>query len=73
MVKDLWNPILNAWWDGPDDPAIRVVEVRIHEAEYWASPGNKIRRFVGIVAAAASGDEYDARDHGRVEMTSASK
>ena len=70
LVKELWNPILNAWWDGPDDPAIRVVEVQIQEAEYWASPGNRIVRFVGIVAAAATGDEYDAGEHGRVEVTS---
>ena len=70
LTKELWNPILKAWWDGPDDPAIRVVEVRIQEAEYWAGPGNRIARFVGIVAAAASGEEYDAGEHARVEGAS---
>ncbi len=70
LVKKVWNPIMKAWWDGPEDPAIRVIEVRIQEAEYWAGPGNRVARFVGIIAAAASGDEYDDGEHGRVEVGS---
>jgi general stress protein 26 len=66
-VKELWNPILKAWWDGPEDPAIRVIEVRIDEAEYWAGPRSKVVRFVGILAAVVSGDEYDEGEHGTVE------
>lgn len=68
MIRELWNPILNAWWDGPDDPAIRVIEVRIEGAEYWASPGSKIVRLVGIAAAAVTGNEYDDGEHGTVEI-----
>jgi general stress protein 26 len=68
MIKELWNPILKAWWDGPEDPAIRVIEVRIQEAEYWAGPRSKVVRFVGILAAAVSGDAYDEGEHGTVEV-----
>jgi general stress protein 26 len=68
LVKQLWNPILKAWWDGPDDPAIRVIEVQVQEAEYWAGPGKRVVRLVGMVAAAVTGDEYDAGEHGRVEV-----
>jgi general stress protein 26 len=68
MIKELWNPILNAWWDGPEDPAIRVIEVRIQAAEYWAGPGSKLVRLVGIAAAAVTGDEYDEGEHGTIEL-----
>jgi general stress protein 26 len=66
-VKELWNPILNAWWDGPEDPAIRVIEVRIEAAEYWAGPGSRLVRLVGIAAAVMTGDEYDEGEHGTVD------
>ena len=72
-VKELWNPVLNAWWDGPDDPAIRVIEVTIDAAEYWDGPGNRLVRLVGIAAAAVTGDEYDDGEHGRIEAPSASR
>jgi len=67
-ILELWNPILKAWWDGPEDPAIRVIEVRIQEAEYWAGPRSKVVRFVGILAAVVSGDEYDEGEHGTVDV-----
>jgi general stress protein 26 len=72
-VKELWNPILNAWWDGPDDPAIRVIEVHVDAAEYWDGPGNRLVRLVGIAAAAVTGDEYDEGEHARIESPSTSR
>jgi general stress protein 26 len=67
-IKEIWNPILKAWWDGPEDPAIRVIEIRIQTAEYWAGPSSRLVRLVGVAAAAVTGDEYDDGEHGTIEL-----
>jgi len=67
-VKELWNPAFKAWFEGPDDPTLNLVEVRIREAEYWDGPDSRIARLIGIVAAAVTGNEYDAGEQGEIEM-----
>ena len=67
-VQELWNPAFKAWFEGPDDPNLNLVEVRIREAEYWDGPDSRIARLIGIVAAAVTGDEYDAGEQGTVEL-----
>jgi general stress protein 26 len=67
-VEELWNPAFKAWFDGSDDPNLRLVEVTIERAEYWDSPDSRVQRLVGIVAAAVTGDEYDAGEQGEIEM-----
>jgi len=68
-VRELWNPVFKAWFDGPDDPNLRLVEVRVSSAEYWDSPDSRVARFIGIVAAAVTGDEYDAGEQGEIQLT----
>ena len=37
-IKELWTPFAKAWWDSPEDPDIRVLEVRAAEGEIWDGP-----------------------------------
>ena len=67
-VEELWNPAFKAWFKGPDDSSLRLVEVRIAGAEYWDSPDSRVVRLIGIVAAAVTGDEYDAGEQGKIEL-----
>jgi general stress protein 26 len=71
-VRELWNPAFKAWFEGPDDPNLRLVEVRIRAAEYWDSPDSRVVRLVGIVAAAVTGDEYDAGEQGTIAVSAGS-
>ena len=67
-AKELWNPALKAWFtDGVDDPKLALIEVQIGSADYWDAPDNRFVRLAGIVAAAATGKEYDAGEVGHVE------
>ena len=70
-VEELWNPAFKAWFEGPDDPNLRLVEVRIAAADYWDSPDSRVVRLIGIVAAAVTGDEYDAGEQGEIELSAA--
>lgn len=69
-VDELWNPIHKAWFDGPDDPDLQLIEVRLDTAEYWDSPDSGVFRFLGVLRAAVTGDEHEVGTHGEVEAAS---
>ncbi len=50
---ELWNPWVEVWFpNGPADPALRLVQVTPHRAEYW--DGNSIRMVMLYQAANAA-------------------
>lgn len=61
-LEDLWNPVAAAWFDGVDDPDIRLIRVTPAEAEVWINKGT-----VGfaweIAKARVSGDKPDMGEH----------
>ena len=65
-VEELWNPIHKAWYDGPDDPDLQLIEVRMETAEYWDSPDSGVFRFLGILRAAVTDDEHEVGEHGEI-------
>ena len=40
-IRELWNAFDKAWWDGPEDPRIRLLTVSPRSCEYWESPGKR--------------------------------
>lgn len=66
-IEELWTPFAKAWWDGPDDPRIRLVTVRPDNAELWEGP-NKIVAYAVMLAAAATGTKPAVGDHGAVRL-----
>ncbi|MEZ5786250.1 MAG: pyridoxamine 5'-phosphate oxidase family protein [Xanthobacteraceae bacterium] len=52
-IKEFWSLPAKAWWDSPDDPAIRLLRVTPKDAEYWDAPG-KVVSYVKMAAAALS-------------------
>lgn len=60
LVAELWNPGAAAFFDGEDDPRVRVLEVEVSDGEYWDSPSGRIGTAVSYVKAALGrevGDE----------------
>jgi len=66
-IAELWTPFAKAWWDGPDDPQIRLVTVQPDNAELWEGP-NKIVAYAVMLAAAATGTKPAVGDHGAVRL-----
>ena len=66
-IKELWPPFAKAWWDGPDDPAIRLVTLRPENAELWEGP-NKLVAEAAMLAGAATGARPAVVNHGAVRM-----
>jgi len=68
--KELFNPIAKAWFpDGPEDPGMELVEVRIDQAEYWNVKENKLLQLLKMGTAAVTGSRpRKMGEHGEVEF-----
>jgi general stress protein 26 len=56
-AKRLWSKWSEVWFEnGPDDPDLVLLNVRVEKAEYWDAPGSLIGRTFGLLRA-LSGDE----------------
>ncbi len=41
-IKELWKPAYKTWFpDGPEDPNLALLKVRVERAEYWDWPAGK--------------------------------
>ncbi|SDK33400.1 General stress protein 26 [Catalinimonas alkaloidigena] len=68
-MKQLWNPILKAWFpDGLEDPNLALLKVRIIHGEYWDDTASKVSQFVKIAKSIVTGGTYDSGDHGKVSL-----
>lgn len=65
LISRLWSPMDTAFFSqGVDDPSIRVIEVKVFEAELWEPHGTKVGQLVSMAKAALGGDVV-ASDVGR--------
>jgi general stress protein 26 len=62
-MKELWNPILKAWFPkGLDDPDLALLKVTVDQAEYWDDSSSGMVRFIKLVKSAVSGTSYEAEN-----------
>jgi general stress protein 26 len=68
--KELFNTMAKAWFpDGPEDPNMELVEIRIDEAEYWNVKENKLLQLVKLGTAAVTGNPPKKMgEHGEVQF-----
>lgn len=70
-AKELWSPILKAWFpEGPEDPNLGVIRVEVHSAEYWDSPSSKVVQLIGFAKAVLTGKRSDGEgnEHGKIQL-----
>jgi hypothetical protein len=70
-AKELWNPLLKAWFpQGLDEPDLVLLNVKVEKAEYWDSPSGKMVQLAGLAKALATGHRYhaDPGEHDKVEL-----
>lgn len=64
-IKDLWTGFDKAWWDSPEDPAIRLITVTPEDGELWDSPGRAVAA-AKMLAAAVTNSRPDMGDNAKV-------
>ncbi len=68
-VKELWSPVLKAWFpQGPDDPQLALLRVDVERAEYWDAPSSMTVHLVGFVKALATGQPYRPGENKKVDL-----
>ena len=69
LIAALWNPMYKAWFpEGASDPEIRVLRIRVEQAEYWDAPASALVRKVQVLARAATGGRTNVGEHARVSL-----
>ena len=69
--QQLWNKAAQAWFSGPDDPDLALVQVRITHANFWDVKESKLVQLYEMAKAAVTGRRpTDLGDRGVVRMNS---
>ena len=68
-VKDMWAEIYRTWFpNGPDDPNIVLIRVRVDHAEYWDAPSSLMVHAYGYLKARTTGKPPAPGDVGAVKF-----
>ncbi|HLW20007.1 MAG TPA: pyridoxamine 5'-phosphate oxidase family protein [Cyclobacteriaceae bacterium] len=60
LIKELWDPMLKAWFtEGVDDPRITVLRVKPTEGYYWDNKHGNAVAFIKTAIGAAIGKTMD--------------
>ncbi len=68
-IKELWEPILKAWFtEGEDDPRITVIKVTPTEGYYWDNKHGNAVAFIKTMAGALVGKTLDDSIEGTIQV-----
>ena len=54
LIRELWDKDAEAYWNGPDDPGVRAIEVTPEDAQFWEGPHGVVATVQMLLAAATS-------------------
>jgi general stress protein 26 len=67
--QQLWNKMSEAWFSGPSDPDLALVQVRITHADFWDVKESKLVQLYEMAKAVVTGrPPTDLGDRGAVRM-----
>lgn len=69
LIKELWKPIVKAWFtEGVDDPRITVIKVTPQEGYYWDNKHGNLVAMVKTAVGALTGNTYDDSIEGDIKV-----
>jgi general stress protein 26 len=68
IIERLWNPAASAFFDGPDDPDIRVLEIQATGGEWWDGPSSRIGQAISLLRTRLGGSTPEG-EHGTIDIT----
>lgn len=67
-IEELWNPILDAWFEkGKDDPNISLIRVEPHMAEFWDSPSG-LKKTYEMAKAMVTNGKFDKGQNEKINF-----
>jgi general stress protein 26 len=68
-IKELWTPILKAWFpDGPEQADLALLKVTLEKAEYWDGPSSTISQVVSFVSAIVTGKQVELGENKKLNL-----
>jgi len=69
LIDKLWNPWAENWFNGKDDPSVRVLVAKAVSAEYWNVTDNKVTHLLKVLKGNITGktEEPDS-EHKRLDL-----
>jgi len=68
-IKELWKPILKAWFpDGPDQADVALLKVSVEKAEYWDSPSSTVAQAISFVTAIFTGKQAELGENKKIKL-----
>lgn len=67
-ARDLWSPMMRAWFSGPEDPDLVLLRVVVESAEYWEAKYGRGVQLLAIAATAVTGRGFDATRNERLDL-----
>ncbi|MFN2406783.1 MAG: pyridoxamine 5'-phosphate oxidase family protein [Pyrinomonadaceae bacterium] len=68
-IKELWKPVLQAWFpEGPDQADIALLKVIVRKAEYWDSPSSTIAQAISFVSAIVTGKQVELGENKKLNL-----
>jgi general stress protein 26 len=68
-IKELWKPILKAWFpDGPEQADLALLRVRVEKAEYWESPSSSVAQVFSFVSAIVTGKQVEMGENKKINL-----
>ena len=65
----IWKSTDSMWWEGPNDPNVRVVEITPLTAELWDGPASKAVAAFEFIKARLTGAEPNLGENRKVTVT----
>jgi len=68
-IKELWQPIIKAWFtEGENDPRITVIKVAPQQGYYWDNKHGNLVALVKTAVGAVVGKTYDDSIEGAIKL-----
>lgn len=69
LIKELWKPIIKAWFtEGENDPRITVIKVTPQEGYYWDNKSGNLVALVKTALGAVTGKTFDDSIEGELTI-----
>jgi general stress protein 26 len=68
-ARELWNPIIKAWFhDGPEDANLTLIRFEPERGYYWDTKSNKMISMLKIAVGALTGKTMDDGLEGKINL-----
>ena len=68
LINELWNPWADNWFDGKEDPTVRVLIAEAVSAEYWNVKDNKVTQLFKMLKGSVTGTSSLDTDHQKMDL-----